>query len=281
MIETIDQNKSSPSAPDDPWRQLLRCQIQAQLVFALCGRSAWGAAQKELSMLKELASKLPPDANSPMPIIVRYLEGSICQGTGDTKTALSIFSSPLLTLAPSQNTPDTPIRRAISILAALNSLMIIHLPSHPNHYLLPSILASLEPIALSNKSRNIHSAFNLIRAVSINNNEPGNVLQTKTHLGPALQEAKATSNSQLICITLNFMCFRFFRGMVGEQPLKSARSALTMAKKGQNELWTSVAEGMYAETLETQGRCAEAEQVRREAREVAGRLPVAMQREEK
>ena len=67
--------------------------------------------------------------------------------------------------------------------------------------------------------------------------------------------------------------------MVGEQPQKSARSALGMAKKGQNELWTSVAEGMLAETLETQGMSVEAEQARREASQIAGRLPAVMQRE--
>lgn len=75
------------------------------------------------------------------------------------------------------------------------------------------------------------------------------------------------------------MAERFFRGVVGEQSQKSARSALSMARKWKNDIWTSVAEGLLAESLETQGMLAEADQARRDAREIAARLPAVMQRE--
>ena len=67
--------------------------------------------------------------------------------------------------------------------------------------------------------------------------------------------------------------------MVAEQAEKSARASVNMAKKGRDTLWIGVADGVLAETLEVQGKGPEAESVRREAREVAGRLPASMQRE--
>ena len=73
------------------------------------------------------------------------------------------------------------------------------------------------------------------------------------------------------------MTENFFRGLKGDQSLKSARTAVNVARRQKNDLWTSVADGLLAESLETQGMGAEAEQVTEEVRQIVGRLPGVMQ----
>lgn len=77
-------------------------------------------------------------------------------------------------------------------------------------------------------------------------------------------------------MTLNFMSWKFFRGVVGDQAEKSARASQTLAIKGMDALWGSVAAGVLADTLEVQRRGPEAEGVRAEGRRVAGGLPIAV-----
>ena len=66
---------------------------------------------------------------------------------------------------------------------------------------------------------------------------------------------------------------------MGEQAEKSARASLQLAKKGKDSLWIGVANGKLAETLDKQGKGEEADAVRREGLEVAGKMPGSMQRE--
>lgn len=69
------------------------------------------------------------------------------------------------------------------------------------------------------------------------------------------------------------MSWKFFRGVVGDQAEKSARASQVLARKGMDRLWCSVAAGVLSDTLEVMGRSAEAEQVRKEGRELAKGLP--------
>ena len=230
--------------------------------------------------LKDVASRLPTDTAPSIPLLILYLEGSIYQGTGDIVTALSTFSNPLLALKAPNDAAQTAIQRDLSILAGLNSVLIIHQPSHPNHSQLPALLTSLEALALSHQSRNVRAAYHLVRGISFDTqSEQTSIIKTKDNLQTVLQDAKRTANIQLMCIILNFMAERFFRGVVGEQPQKSARSGVSLARRGHNDLWTSVADGLLAEVLNTQGMGVEAQQARKEAEDIAGRLPIAMQRE--
>lgn len=74
-------------------------------------------------------------------------------------------------------------------------------------------------------------------------------------------------------MVLNIMSWKFFSGVIGEQADKSARASLTLAKKGGDSLWTCVAAGVLADTLEAAGRINEAEQARLEGQKYARELP--------
>ncbi|MCJ1393033.1 hypothetical protein MMC18_005905 [Xylographa bjoerkii] len=268
------------------WRRTLLCQVQIHLIFALCARTSWSAAKEELSLLKANAADLPEPQLAPISIFIHYLDALIHQATGDLDSALAIFQSSIFALPTSSSNATTSLplqpHRDLALLAALNTLLIIRSPTHAKHSLFPTLLSQLEPLALANPSKNIHAAYYLLRATSptstTSDPAPG-IVKTKQYLQSALKAAKHTANNQLMCITLNFMSSKFFKGVVGEQAEKSARASLQLAKKGRESLWIGVANGVLAETLEKQGKGEEADAVRREGWDVAGRLPVAMQRE--
>lgn len=79
-------------------------------------------------------------------------------------------------------------------------------------------------------------------------------------------------------MTLTFMSWKYFRGVVGEQAEKSARAGNAMATKAKDRLWFSVTGEMMAETLERQGKGEEANGVREEGQRVTMGLPPALKR---
>lgn len=79
-------------------------------------------------------------------------------------------------------------------------------------------------------------------------------------------------------MTLTFMSWKYFRGVVGEQAEKSARAGRAMAKKANDRLWVSVTDEMLAETLERQGKSEEAMAVGDEGQRVVMGLPGSLKK---
>lgn len=79
-------------------------------------------------------------------------------------------------------------------------------------------------------------------------------------------------------MTLTFMSWKYFRGVVGEQAEKSARAGRAMAKRANHRLWASVTDEMLADTLERQGKGDEANSVREEGQRLVMGLPPGLQR---
>ncbi|MCJ1400658.1 hypothetical protein MMC11_003866 [Xylographa trunciseda] len=289
LIGLMPHHRSGPLTLMQPrylWQRILLCQVQIHLVFALCARTSWSTAKEELSLLKNNATDLPEPQLGQVSMFIHYLDALIQQATGDLASALATFQSSIFALPTSSPTAHASLplqpQYDLALVAALNTLLIIRSPTHPKHSLFPTLLSQLEPLALANPSKNIHAAYWLLRAtspISTNSDPAPGVVKTKQYLQSVLQAAKHTANNQLMCITLNFMSWKFFKGVVGEQAEKSALASLQLAKKGRDSLWIGVANGMLAETLEKQGKREEADAVRREGWDAAGRLPVAMQRE--
>lgn len=79
-------------------------------------------------------------------------------------------------------------------------------------------------------------------------------------------------------MTLTFMSWKYFRGVVGEQAEKSARAGRAMAKRANHRLWASVTDEMLADTLERQGKGEEASSVREEGQRLIMGLPPGLKR---
>jgi hypothetical protein len=111
-----------------------------------------------------------------------------------------------------------------------------------------SLLASIERLCPQHKNELLKAAYTTVKAT-----ERGELVRTKNYLSVALRQATCTSNVQLTFIVLNFMCHRFFAGVVSEQAEKSARAALQNAKKGRDTLWALMGGQMYADCLARKG----------------------------
>jgi Cohesin loading factor len=259
------------------WRRILHCNILLHLTFLACARTDWEAASQTLKELKSAAKELGNAIPEIILCLAQYATGVIAQGTGDLAAALAAFDSPLLSLSSSTNRAmrNDP-RRDTAILAGLNIILIIREPTHPSHSRLGQVLALVEPQCLSSANKYIQAAYYLICATVHNES----TIQTKQYLQQALQSATAISNSQITCMTLTFMSWKYFRGVVGEQSEKSARAGRAMAKKANDRLWVSVTDQMLAETLERQGKADEARVVREEADRLLMGLPAALKRTE-
>ena len=248
--------------------------MQLHLTFSLCARTSWSAAVDQLCLLKETIDQIRCDLPADLRRTVLYLEGVIHQGTGSLDDALSIFLSPSLSLPQPNKSATSQDHLNITILAALNALFIIRSRTHPP-FDVALLINRLGPLCAKNPNKAILSAYNLVLATIPS---ADTIVRTKQCLQNSLQAAKACANNQLMCITLNLMSWKFFRGVVGQQAEKSARASQSLAQKGKDVLWMGVSAGLLGDTLEIQGRVDEAEAVRADGRRFAGALPEAVQR---
>lgn len=257
------------------WRQSLYCNFLLQRVFLACARTDWDLASQTLNDLRQFAQELGSNLPHIIECLMEYAAGTIAQATGDLKAALTIFQSPLLSLPPStsRTTRNDPCRDT-RILAALNTVLIIRDPAHPAHSHLPGLLSILDSFCLVSPNKYIQAAYYLVCATV----HTDSTIQTKQYLQQALQSATTISNSQITCMTLTFMSWRYFRGVVGEQAEKSSRAGRAMAKRANDRLWASVTDDMLAETLERQGKSDEALGVREEGQRLIMGLPPGLRR---
>ncbi|KAL1960051.1 hypothetical protein VTO42DRAFT_223 [Malbranchea cinnamomea] len=257
------------------WRQTLYCNMLIQKVFLACSRTDWNLASVTLEELQQAVHDLGEGASQVVKCLVEYLRGIIAQGTGDLKTALAIFRHRIFKLDQSaskvaRNDPQ----RDLSILAGLNVVLILRDPAQQSHDAALKALTDLQPFCKSSPNKYVQAAYSLISATI----QTESTLQTKRDLHQALQAAMAISNTQVTCIALTFMSWKYFRGVIGEQSEKSAKAARAMAKKADDKLWTSVTEELLADTLDRQGKSGDGRAARAEADKVLSKLPPALKK---
>ena len=251
----------------------MTCYMRIYLAFSLCARTSWSAAKEQKA---KVDASLRSVSNTPESLLLLtvYLQAVIFQGTGSLTEALSLYRSSLLSLpAPSEQRSRSQISLDISILSTLNTILIIRSTSHPQNHLVSSLVSELEPLCLQNQNHQISSAFHLVAATTTSET----ILLTKQSLQSALQASKQTDNKHLTCMVLNFMSWKFFRGVVGDQAQSSARASHSLAHQCMNGLWISVSAGLLADTLEVAGRHEEAERARKIGEKTSAGLPPALQ----
>lgn len=251
------------------WRILMDWHMRLHLAFIACSRADWSSAEATLVALRETAKNSFIDSTDTLPRLATYLSGVVNQGKGLTDLALSTYQLPILAL-PASNARPNDAHTDIAILAAMNSLLLIRDPSHPQHYVSDTLLAQLDPICLAHPNKAIVSAYFIIQA---NTKGKDSIVKTKHCIQSALQAAKSIANQQLLCISMNLMTATFFTDIVGEQAEKSAKAGRLLAKRCKDDLWVCVADGMLVDTLEKHGKMQEAQVVRQEMLELRAKLP--------
>jgi Cohesin loading factor len=286
-LKLLRSKESTQSTRQSLQLRVLECCFLIDRAFLLCCKGDWTEARSSVNevfaLTKSLVGGLPPE----IICAAKYLEGAICQGTGDLTTALRIFQSATFALPqdniepasarkagrPSSSTKgqqDNTIRR-LGLLAAMNTILIIRSPSHPQHHLLQTILASIEPLINSTPYKTIQASYSLILSTLAESSTT--ILKTKQHLGNALSTAQASGNAQVTALTLILMSDKFFKGVVGDQAMKCAKAASHQARRSGDPMWLSVAQGMEAECLDIMGKTDEARKLGDAARKVSAELP--------
>lgn len=266
-------NSITIASSQQDWREQMTCYMRLYLAFSLCARTSWSAAKEQQAKIEASVRSM---ANIPEPLLLLtvYLEAVIYQGTGKLMEALSLYQSSMLALpALSEQRSRSQISLDISILSTLNKILIIRSPSHPQRHLVPSLVSSLELLCVQNQNHQICSAYHLVAATTSSDT----ILLTKQYLQSALQASKQTDNKHLMCMVLNFMSWKFFRGVVGGQAETSARASQNLAQQCMNGLWMSVSAGLLGDTLEVAGRNEEAERARQSGIKTSASLPQALQ----
>ncbi|KAK4242490.1 cohesin loading factor-domain-containing protein [Achaetomium macrosporum] len=196
-------------------------------------------------------------------ILTLYLEGVFHQGTASLDRAMEIWKDRKFEMdwSGAPKADGSRIATELSILAVLNRLWIMQEPDHADNDETAELVNLLRPICEDNPDQEIRTVYNLVLS-SIRTKPPLSVNQIKRHIQQSLSGAQQTSNTQYLSIALNIMRCKLFENVVGEQALKSAKAGSAQARKSGNVLWMSVADGMLAQSFETQGALAEAKAAR-------------------
>ena len=260
------------------WHEEMTCLMHLHLAFTLCARTSWSAAKEQQTLVQNyIRSSAASSCSVPESLcrLSTYLTAVIYQGTGNLEQALSLYESSLCSLQVYRKTyRPTRLHRDVALLSALNTLLITSNPNHPKHDQFSSLLSAIDHLCVRNPNRQIQSANHLITAIA---SFSSTILSSKQALQCALQTAKPCDNNQLLCMTLNLMCSRFFRGVVGDQAEKSAQASQAQAQKSMDSLWISVSAGVLGNTLEAAGKVEEAKKMREHGERTAAKLPEELQ----
>ena len=243
--------------------------IRLHMVFALCSRFEWTAAQEYISKLKAENIQQHSKDDGPTLRIRLYLEALCKHGLGELQEALDLYASPLLAFDGYAKIDNE--ERDIRLMATLNSILILRTLDADGHVKAENRLSAIEPHCLRHANAAIKAAYYIIRTTADGSN--GAIMKTKQYLQVAIDAAKASSNNQLLSMVMNVMTGTLFTNIVGEQAEKSARAAVSLARKSRHPLWMAVANGMYGDIMERCGKADEALTARTEARNLIPALP--------
>lgn len=241
-------------------------------IFAYCGRYDWVAAQKAIREMRKEYSQSGLGIDDGTARTLLYLEALCRHGLGELQAALEFYSSPNLIFEPNMKTKIA--EKDLRTLATLNSIFILRLLGVEQSVKAESLLAGVETYCTDHTNKAIKAVYYIVRATAQGSNNA--IIKTKQYLQAAVDASKTASNNQLLSIVMNVMTATFFTHIVGDQAEKSSKAGRSLAKKGQDRLWTAVADGMYGDIMERCGKAAEAEAARKEARSLMADLPESL-----
>ena len=261
-------------------QKILECRFLVEFAFLKCEKGEWDEANQAVDTIdkvsKEVGAGFPPSITC----ITEYLRGSIQQGSGNLDAALEIYQMPMFDLSQFVRGPEPSVHhrshdseaetiRNIAILAAMNRLLIINDPSHPQHNRSSSIIEQLNTLVKASQDKNIQASYTLIHSLITQTG----ILRSKQSLIAALNSAKAIANGQITALVLMTMHQKHFIGVTDEHAVKCVRATSMQMRNWGNPMWMHVTAGVEAEALEFQGKLGESEAKMGEARRRAEGLP--------
>jgi Cohesin loading factor len=258
-------------------------QMRLHFAFVQCNTSHWRDAEESLKLLDQDLELMDEQSFERLSHWTEYLRATIAQGTGDLDTALNIYQSGMFALTETPPTRLLSSENELSLLAALNSILIIRSPSHPSHFMASPLLVALESQTLHHRNKGLAAATYFLKSfmssdTSISGPKADSILHRKQNLQQALTTSRSVQNSQIMAMAMNFMNTMFFHGIVGPQANKSLQTGYVLSKRLGNPLWQSVASGLWIETVEKEGgKEQQLKQLRDETTRTLAMLPERVQ----
>ena len=262
-------------------QKILECRFLVELAFLQCQKGEWDKAEEAVNTISKVAEEVRDGFPQSMISISQYLRGTIHQGSGDLDAAVGVYQAPMFDLGHFIRGPEasaahhkshdseTETIRNIAILAAMNRLLIINDPLHPQYQTSSAIVEQLNILVKASQDKNIQASYTLIHSLTAQ----AGILRSKQSLIAALNSAKAISNGQITALVLMTMHQKHFLGVTDEHAVKCVKATSMQMRNWGNPMWMHVTAGVEAEALEFAGKGEEAEGKLAEAARRAEGLP--------
>lgn len=257
------------------WIRVLDWHSIFSLGLMACYKDDQSRAQEALAILRKRTSELPFDNEESFVRMQTYLSAVIDQLGGSLDAALAAYSSEMFSLPEKGHAHHS--RTDISILAALNRLLIVRDVTHPQHRSAATLFAQVRPLSHSHSNQYIRMALRLIEAFKTKDVA---ITQQKTLMQSASNRARdlfgSTGNREFVVMALNLFTSTFFAGQVGSTPLQAIRATVLNSKNFKRPLWVAVASGLRLSTSECNGLLDEVQKAQEDFEAVRPRLPLAL-----
>jgi hypothetical protein len=258
------------------WNMVLDWYSMFAIGLMVASRDDHKAAADALSRLEKRVASSPYNNQEAFTRTLSYLSAIHDQASGSLDTALATSSQDIL--AVPEKGQGTPAKMDIAILAALNRLLILRDPSHPQHFTAGMLIAQLKPLCEDHPNQYLRMAFRLVHAFHSETSTPISH-QKKTvqqAVGIAQEISQKTHNFEFVAMTMCYFVARFFADTVGEKSIQAIRAARSQAIKSKKQVWLAVAAGLCENTYRRNGLADEAGKAGREFEAVRGQLPLAL-----
>lgn len=257
------------------WNRVLDWHSMFSIGVLACSRGDHVVAKEALVILRKRATKSPYNSQDTYTRHLAYLSAIIDQTIGDIDSALRTYCSEHFQL-PKNKSISSP-KVDLGILAALNRLLIIRQPGHPQNMAVGALISELQQFCENHCNQYLHMAYRLINAMC---SSEDSIVRRKTLMQNASTRAneilKTTQNREFVCMALCYFTMSFFAGEVGGKPIQAIRATQQNAKLSRKPLWIAVALGLCMSTYEKNGMFEEAQKSRQEFEELRGSLPAAL-----
>ncbi|KAH5336467.1 hypothetical protein HBI23_048150 [Parastagonospora nodorum] len=256
------------------WNSVLDWHSLFVIGLIACHREDAATATEALTILKKRAVKSKPNEETARTLA--YLTAVSDQRNGAFESALRAYSSDLFQLPSQASSVGTKVD--LAILAALNRVLIVRYPGHPQQHIATTLLKQLTPLCENHPNQYIRVAHRLVHAMSSpDTTTDASIMRKKTFVQAAVNRTsdilKKTQNREFVTMALSYFSSSFFANQVSDKAVQAVRATRHNNKWSRSPLWTAVAAGMCMHTYQQNGLLQDAQESKREYEAVMHLLP--------
>jgi len=235
------------SVNQEKWRRKVHIYLTVLAGLHATTHCSW---TKVAECIHKLDRLMKPPVEGFLSTLALYLKGVYEQGRYRLEKALRIFEAEQFAMDKVESLVNAGrlIEAKVSCLAAINRVLIMQHKTFRDARLSAELIESLRRVYDDNLDPEIMLAFNILMS-AIKSEPQLTVNELKTYIKAAYAGTKGHHSNFFLAYTLLITHYRLFDNVVGDQGLKSARTAWNMATRSGNKVLTSVGCGRYSGAL--------------------------------